>query len=211
MNYTQQQMPSNISTIDLKVGEIVEFINNPDIEKTADVVAQIQNLSNMQFDLQIEYQSSKYCALSGIQLNETNQDDIISHDGYSFLASEIREYYRRGEFFDISIGDLEFEYYDGISRIPVQIELTQQLISKVFSNYYADFPQKQMSYQLLLDLKKFICQQTQKKYYMSDRIIYNNQDVSIHWAQDNIHLLDSVQSQYVQGYQKVLSQIALRY
>lgn len=38
---------------------------------------------------------------------------MIQHDGYSFLASEVREYYRRGEYYDISIGDLEFEYYNG--------------------------------------------------------------------------------------------------
>ncbi|CAD8043368.1 unnamed protein product [Paramecium primaurelia] len=212
MSKVQQQQPSIINGINQKVEEIVEFINNPAIEKIPDVITYIQQLSNMKYQLQIEYSTSKFCAFSGIYFNENNKDDIIYHDGYYFLASQVKEYYRRGEYYDISIGDLEFEYYNGITNITVQIELTEEFLNKIFKNQVQQVLKKfEEYYQNQEQPIEFICQKTKKIYYISDRIKFNDQDVSIYWAIENVNLLDEVQRQYILEYKKMLSQISLCY
>ena len=44
----------------------------------------------------------------------------------------MREYYKRGDYYDITIGDLEFQFHDKNESAFVQIELTSEFIEKVF-------------------------------------------------------------------------------
>ncbi|CAD8047978.1 unnamed protein product [Paramecium sonneborni] len=207
MNQLQQQQDQTL-LMKAKVEQIVEFINNPNQDKIQQIIEFIQDLSKIHFSPQIEYYPGKFCALSSTFFNQTVKEDFIEHKGYYFLASKVREYYRRGDYYDISIGDLQFTYYDGNNVSQVLIELTSEFLEKIFSKNYVEILKKSAEFYQMQEQKiDFICQKTLKKYFISDGIRIDHQDVSIFWALDNLHLLDENQKNFVLEYQKLQSSI----
>ncbi|CAD8153760.1 unnamed protein product [Paramecium pentaurelia] len=107
--------------------DIIAFINNPAEENTEKIHDYLHKLSGMKYNSQITYKSPKYCALSGVELEE----DFIIIDNHYFSPKQISSYYLRDGILDVSIGDLHFIKYGNDKEI-IKIELTWEILNKIY-------------------------------------------------------------------------------
>ncbi|CAD8072769.1 unnamed protein product [Paramecium sonneborni] len=125
-----------------RIQDIVAFINDPKEDNSEKVFDHIQALCQIKSQTitnptpitipipKIVYASPKYCALSG----ENLQDDCIKINELYFSPRRVQDYYFRNGILDVSIGDLIFNYHDGVKDTEIEIELTYEILKEVFGD-----------------------------------------------------------------------------
>ncbi|CAD8149757.1 unnamed protein product [Paramecium octaurelia] len=181
--------------------ELAQFINNPSEANTEKIYEYLSKLSAMKYPSQITYSSSKYCKLSGVEIEK----DPIIIAGHCFSLWNLQQYYLRNGILDVSIGDLNFTYHDGITETFVTIELTLEILQliyganldKMLEEAYNHF-NKRLEQPVL-----FICEQTGRSGVISEQMIVNGKQVCAEWVHQNKDQLSEEQRIQLESSQRM--------
>ncbi|CAK64353.1 unnamed protein product (macronuclear) [Paramecium tetraurelia] len=181
--------------------EIAAFINYPTEANTEKIYDYLNKLCAIKYQSQITYSSSKYCKLSGEEITE----DPIIIEGHCFSLHQIHQYYIRHGILDVSIGDLKFNYSDGITENFVTIELTQEILQKIYGANLDQMLQEAHHHfdKRLKQPVLFTCEQTGRSGVISEQMIVNGKQVCTEWAHQNKDQLSEEQRIQLESSQRI--------